>query len=53
MDRGDRWRPRTIDPRVIERISTSDGLETVLFVDDDHVIVGTEHGHVEIDATTP
>ncbi|HEY1549978.1 MAG TPA: serine/threonine-protein kinase [Kofleriaceae bacterium] len=38
----------TAHGREIERIPTNDGLETVLFVDDDHVIVGTEHGHVEL-----
>ena len=39
--------------REIERIPMNDGLETVLFVDDDHVIVGTEHGHVELIAIAP
>jgi eukaryotic-like serine/threonine-protein kinase len=39
--------------RELQRIPTNDGLETVFFVDDDHVIVGTEHGHVELIAIAP
>jgi eukaryotic-like serine/threonine-protein kinase len=39
--------------RVIERIPLSDGLATVLFVDDDHLIVGTDRGQVELVSIAP
>ncbi|HEY1817056.1 MAG TPA: serine/threonine-protein kinase [Kofleriaceae bacterium] len=39
--------------RVIERIPLRDGLETAHFVDDDHVIVGTEQGDIELVAIAP
>ena len=34
--------------QVIQRIPTEAGIETVLFVDDDHVIVGGFSGRIEL-----
>jgi WD40 repeat protein/tRNA A-37 threonylcarbamoyl transferase component Bud32 len=39
--------------RAIERIPLSDGLETARFVDDDHVMVGTEQGDIELVSIAP
>jgi WD40 repeat protein len=39
--------------RAIERIPLSDGLETARFVDDDHVMVGTDQGDIELVSIAP